>query len=181
MRTAVAVGDIVGKASFFTAGSVKMEDGNQLMLGLLAENAAAEATHGFTRIEACAHTLAARNPDFARISQTLISMISQARDLVDVETDLHLGAKQSMHMQEQYEGLTVDVDGYNFRYDPKVCKYYGDEFKLMDIAAGVHFDELPESTEEEAAYKKARAKVAVSLLTLDPINASTIDEAYCAA
>ena len=159
MRTQFAwVGDIVGKASFFTTGFVEMRDGNEFMLGLLGENAAAEAMHGFNRIEACAHTMAARNPEFARISQTLIAMISQARDLVEVETDLNLGAKQSMVMQEQYEGLIVEADGHSFRYDPKVWRYYGDEFKLMNIAPGVHFDELPEATPDEVAYKKARAK-----------------------
>lgn len=152
------VGDIVGKASFFTAGSVEMKDGRTLMLGLLGEGAEDEAKHGFNRLEACAKTLAQRNSDFANISHTLISMIAQARDLVDVETDLHLGAKQSMYMQKLYEGLSVEMDGYAFHYDPKIWRYYGDEFKLMDIAQGVHFDELPEATAEEQAFKKARAK-----------------------
>jgi hypothetical protein len=148
------IGDIVGKASFFTTGPVKMMDGSELMLGLLGENATAEAEHGFNRIEACARTLEKRNPEFSSMSRVIIGMIRQARDLVKVETDLHLGAKQAQYMQEQYGGLVVEADGQQFHYDPKAWRYYGDTFKLMDIAEGQHFDELPENTPEQAAYKR---------------------------
>ena len=152
------IGEIEGYASFFETGAVELKGGDHLMLALLKENAASEARHGFDRLEASAEILAKRRPEFAAISRTVIAMLKQARDLVDVETDLHLGAKQSMYMQEQCSGLKVSVDGHTFTYDPKTWRYYGDEFKLMDVAAGVHFDELPESTEEQSAHKKALAK-----------------------
>lgn len=152
------VGDIEGDASFFTVVPVKLKNGDMKMLGLLAENARHDATDGYNRMENCTKILAEREPEFEPISRAFLAMIRQARELVDVETDMHLGARQSQIMQSQYQGLQVVADGQKFNFSPMPWHCYGDNFKLMDIAQGVHFDQLPEQTPLQKDFKHAAAK-----------------------
>jgi len=71
---------------------------------------------------------------------------------------MHLGSRQSQIMQQQYQGLKVAVDGQTFNFSPMPWHCYGDNFKLMDIAKGVHFDELPQETPVQKAFQHAAAK-----------------------
>lgn len=71
---------------------------------------------------------------------------------------MHLGSRQSQIMQQQYQGLKVTVDGQTFNFSPMPWHCYGDNFKLMDIAEGIHFDELPQETPVQKAFQHAAAK-----------------------
>jgi predicted unusual protein kinase regulating ubiquinone biosynthesis (AarF/ABC1/UbiB family) len=91
-------------------------------------------------------------------------ILDNARSMTLLETDMNQGYKQYQSASEQYHGLTISIEGDTFAFAAPLWNWYGKEYRSMQYAPGLHFDELPENTPQEKSLKQ---KIATALFVAE--------------
>ncbi len=169
------VGRLLGSGSFGFTIEVKDDPEAQTghALTMLHPNALETANNQFKKFfTPISKKLASRNK---KLFGALPSIIQQARHLTAIEADFLVGGAQTKVAEEQYKGIQVQVDGQEFQISAAHISDFGRRFKKTELAHGEHFNDLPEKTKEQQAYKKAVAKAIFTtelytLLQMGPID-----------
>ena len=169
------VGRLLGSGSFGFTVEVKDEPEAQTghALTMLHPNALETANNQFKKFfTPISKKLASSNK---KLFGALPSIIGQARHLTAIEADFLVGGAQTKVAEEQYKGIQVQADGQEFQISAAHISDFGRRFKKTELASGEHFNDLPEKTKEQQAYKKAVAKAIFTtelytLLQMGPID-----------
>jgi hypothetical protein len=129
------------------------------------ENALPLANAGFNHIQrtlqACEH------PFWNEHRDTAMGLVEETRKTFANEVDIQVFGKQLDHSQDIYAGRTIRIGRGQSRFHislrPVGADAYGMDdkkigFKVLDYAAGLHFDELPENTAWERLTKQTVAR-----------------------
>ncbi len=157
-------GPVMGAASFNTGMEVaaKLGAGNgpEDMVALLERpHAWSRAEAGFSHMD---RAIAAWNHPFAAAHRnTLQDMIWEAVDVARTETNREAGNVQYQRAQDVYQDVRIEPasgTGPAVIVNPVKCHMSVPQLRLISRADGTHFEELPESTPAELAFKKTAAK-----------------------
>lgn len=159
------IGKIVGAASFNIIALSRNRLGQPEAFALLRKHALQQGLKGFDTLEDVACVLSLEDADLSRFRQDALNIIRHARELTAIETDNRIGAKQAVIQKAQYQGVRIRVGAEEFHLNPVAWKRHGEGWRRMSVAAGLPFNQLPESTEEERAHK-SRAATAIFIAEL---------------
>ncbi|MDR0803798.1 MAG: hypothetical protein LBO08_01780 [Rickettsiales bacterium] len=150
------VGELLGAGSFWITVAIEF-DGGPKVLQLLRPNASDKAAFGFGVIEKTVADLSKIDSAYSPMK----NIAKRARQSADTETNAIAGNAQFVAAEKMYSGTAVEIDGV--KYSPRAAKwnFYGDGYKIMDMAAGrsLNSDELP----LDKKHDMARAYVALEL------------------
>lgn len=105
----------------------------------------------------------AKAQGLGRIIAPMRQAIQMGQKMVAVETNSDLGAQQVMLASALYDGMMIEVDQHQFEFKTANWRHHGENYKLMDMAAGEHsFNTLPEATIADKNFKKSMAKAYVT-------------------
>lgn len=121
---------------------------------LLRDGVEEEAKYHFDRFGVTAKKLAKDDAKW----KPLVGILQHARDMSDVECDFNVAAVQIDLAGKLYNGIKAKVGGHQFSIDTAGLLTHGQKYKETVLAQGVHFNDLPEASAEDLAYKKAAAK-----------------------
>lgn len=162
------VGALLGSASYNLALEAELENGQDVVLLMLRENAAKNAQEGFMHlqktIESCSHV------DMEPIRESILSIIKEARELSKVEMDRKLSEQQNLIAAELYaRSITVSVDDkpHTFTIIPAHLIKSGEGYRFIERIYGTEFNELPNQTPEDKEIRRAIAK---AIITMELIN-----------
>ncbi|QLZ69685.1 hypothetical protein FOLKNPGA_02483 [Legionella sp. PC1000] len=162
------VGALLGSASYNLALEAELENGQDVVLLMLRENAAKNAQEGFMHlqktIESCSHV------DMTPIRESILSIISEAKELSKIEMDRKLSEQQNQIAAELYaRSITVNVDGksHTFAMNPAHLIKSGEGYRFIERIYGTEFNELPNQTPEDNEIRRAIAK---AIITVELIN-----------
>lgn len=152
------IGKIAGAGSFGITVFNTTQDGQQVADTFLRQHAADRAEREFEMMHRAATDISTRLPELKSIT----TMVAEARRSAVVETDMGMARSQNAAAEASYHGIqtTVTHDGQAYLFTHKVAPLIesGETYKRVGIAQGAHFNDLPESTPQEIAYKTAAAK-----------------------
>ncbi|QMT60828.1 ABC transporter [Legionella sp. PC997] len=162
------VGALLGSASYNLALEAELEDGQDVVLLMLRENAAKNAQEGFMHlqktIEACSHV------DMNPIRESVLSIISEAKELSKIEMNRKLSEQQNQIAANLYaRSITVKVDEktHTFTMNPAHLIKSGEGYRFIERIYGTEFNELPNQTPEDNEIRRAIAK---AIITVELIN-----------
>lgn len=157
------LGKFKGSASYFKSFDIERMDGTSGVIQFQRNNAPPQAREGFRLLEKFVGRLRTHDPESAEVCDVMSDMLEQARNMTGIETNADIGAKQVEHAQHLYNGLTITVGQQTFTCSTASWRAYGPEFRDQEKMPGVHFNDLPENTPQELAYKKSVAKAYMML------------------
>jgi hypothetical protein len=143
-------GRIKGAASYNIAMQVTVEiDGRQqqVILLLQRDNAHQQAIAGIAHLEKALHSWQEDGIDHIR--KTLLRTIRQTAAGLEQETNVAILKELEQVARSMYEGVVID--GYVI--EPMLTRVWGDGYRLIDLAQGEHFNDLP--ADEQASAAKA--------------------------
>ncbi|KTC80194.1 hypothetical protein Lche_2214 [Legionella cherrii] len=162
------VGALLGSASYNLALEAELENGQDVVLLMLRENAAKNAQEGFMHlqktIESCSHI------DMEPIRDSILSIIQEAKELSKIEMDRKLSEQQNLIAAKLYTGsITVNVDDkpHAFTLKPAHLIKSGEGYRFIERIYGTEFNELPDQTPED---KEVRRAIAKAIITVELIN-----------
>lgn len=155
---------ILGAASYYIVVEVEYRVGNAIeprVIAILRPNALARAANGFKLLI----DLVQKMKDNREFTGTLSEMIQQAQEEAHIETDSEIAVKQYETARNLYNNVKISVNGRGFNFKSVELTDWGQGFRVMKKAEGVHFNDLPESSPDQLSYKRnlARAYLALEL------------------
>lgn len=139
-----------------------IELGDDEILRLLVPEAREKAKKGFRvlgdTIEDLKEKDAVSDLDFGELTTSVQQMITQAAKMSDIETDHEIGAQQCSDVKEICDGVKITSGAQSFDVKVMDWKVKGKNWIVMQRAQGPVFNDLPETTPQEIAYKKDFAK-----------------------
>lgn len=154
IRKTMVVGRLLGAGSYGYTVKVTRGNKNPTALTLLRNNVEYEAQHQFEHYRNTAEKLSKVDAKW----EPLIGILANARDMAQIEADFTIGAKQIRAAEKLYNGYKVKADGQSFKIHTAALCDHGKEYKETKLAKGVHFNDLPATTEKDRAYRQAVAK-----------------------
>ncbi len=159
IRQGHRVKQLLGSASYYIVFETQNSDGDSEVFAVLRPYAIERAKQGFERMLALAKK---RGPDDP-IYNVLTQLIEQGKYMSAIETDAELNQKQTEIAQRLYQGMKAQVGDTVFEFSIAQVLESGKGWKRMKKAEGVHFDDLPEKTAKQLAYKADVAKAYLAL------------------
>jgi hypothetical protein len=161
-------GPVLGSASFNTAMQLGWRQANQNtdVVALIERPcAAARAESGFEHLE---RTVSQWDSPIARNhGATVLEMLAEGRTMAKAETSPEVGEKQYALAQEIYGARQIvvseDKQKTIININPVNSLASADGLRLVSLASGTHFSDLPENTPEEKSLKHIIAKAYVAL------------------
>lgn len=139
-----------------------IELGDDEILRLLVPEAREKAKKGFrvlgNTIKDLKEKDAVSDLDFSELTSSVQQMITQASKMSDIETDHEIGAQQCADVKDICDGVKITSGAQTFDVKVMDWKVKGKNWIVMQRAQGPVFNELPETTPQEIAYKKDFAK-----------------------
>ncbi|MCL2473389.1 MAG: M48 family metallopeptidase [Alphaproteobacteria bacterium] len=169
------LGELLGSASYFAACRIHKTNGETAVVGLLRPEAQIlrrgvvpkdqEAGKiGFDALLATAEKLEQHEEKYKDLAKVMKQLIGQVLRSSDNELNMKIGSEQADLAHEKiYGGKTAMVDEYTFTFHSASWNCYGENFKEMKEVKGVHFNDLPEASEEDKKYRIAVAKAYLTL------------------
>ena len=154
-----SVGRVLGSASFYVVAEVTMKDGSPQVLALLRNHALTRAENGFGLMSAMAIDLGKDHKAF----NTLEELIDQAKELAKMESNPILSKDQIELAQTIYNGTKVIVGNSEYEFNVPNVTAVGSNFRLMDKAAGEHFDDIRKGNDSERKREIAKAIAVVEI------------------
>lgn len=159
------VGDLLGSASYNLAVQVTKQDGSEEVLLLLRDKAAEDAKKGFDHlsrtIDHCQHPLIEKS------RSTFKGIVDEAAELSHNELDHHIGDRQHELAATCYQGqrrtVTVAESTYQVFFKPSASNGSGPGYRYLSLANGVEFNDLPHTTPQHKAIRKAVAKALMEM------------------
>lgn len=164
------LGPSKGSASFFVAAQMTPKTGDSEIITLQREHARAKALRGYDLIQKLAEkigdeSILGKNSEDAK--DTIVDIVEGNKQIVDIETCSAAGLKQVDIAKKLYNGVTIKVGKRKFNFKTADWTGTGEEYRRQKEMPGVHFNDLPETTNDEKSYKSDFAK---AYLTLELIN-----------
>lgn len=162
------LGAILGSASYYTTIAL----GEDKVLRILRPEAREKAAKGFRVIRDTVDDLkgkeASSDLSYAELTASVQEMILQAARMAEIETDHEIGEAQCDYAKDIYNGVTIECDGEAFSLKVMDWRARGNNWIIMDRAKGLTYNDLPEDTPEQIAYKKrfAKAYIVFELTTI---------------
>ncbi|CAM2801831.1 2-polyprenylphenol 6-hydroxylase [Legionella steigerwaltii] len=175
-KTIRRVGALLGSASYNLALEVELENGQDVVLLMLRENAAKNAQEGFMHlqktIETCSHA------DMNPIRESILSIISEARELSKIEMDRKLSEQQNQIAAKLYaRSITVTVNdkSHTFNLNPAHLIQSGEGYRFIERVYGTEFNELPNETPEDKEIRRAIAKAVITVELINILQGGCFD------
>jgi hypothetical protein len=156
-------GEILGSASFNIAMQTTVEhDGKTVETVALKQRpyASNRASSGFEHLENAVR--AWDSPLAKKHGKTFIELFHEAKEISLEETSKETGDRQFEIAQQVYAGQRIVVEENGAKtivnINPVHSLYSGDEIRLLSLAEGTLFANLPEKTDAEKQVKKTLAK-----------------------
>ena len=154
-----SINEVLGGGAYQYTVRITKKDGSESALSPLQhKNVRQRANTEFQNFTHAAEQITQQHPEF----EPLKDIIRQAQHMSSIETDYDIGEQQDSLAKTLYTGLTVCVDGHRIPFTTVDWLTHGMEYKEASIAEGVAFNDLPESTSEEQAYKQTIAKAVLT-------------------
>ncbi|MFA6301539.1 MAG: ABC transporter [Legionella sp.] len=153
------IGSLLGSASYNLALEAQLQDGKQVVLLLLREDAEKDAEKGFKHLEATVGTC--QHPKMQAMREGVLSIIQEAKDSSLIERDKDLSEQQIKIAKDKYnQKVTVSVDGNAREFTMKAASLIknGQGYRFIDRMYGIEFNDLPRETASDKATVKAIAK-----------------------
>lgn len=170
------VGALLGSASYNLALEVELENGQDVVLLMLRENAAKNAQEGFMHlqktIESCPHI------DMVPLRESILSIISEAKELSKIEMDRKLSEQQNQVAARLYaRSITVTVDDkpHTFTMNPAHLIQSGEGYRFIERVYGTEFNELPNQTSEDREIRRAIAKAVITVELINILRGDCFD------
>jgi hypothetical protein len=154
---------IEGAASYYVVVRVEMMDGTEQALAILKENAQARSENGLRRMQKFVDRLKAQNED-PKLLDSLSELIQQTKAMTKTETDWNTALKQAGIAKKMYQSRIVEVEGEKFNFNPVTVNEAGPGYRLMSLASGPHYNDLPSKTPLD---KSAKRKLGLAYHTLE--------------
>jgi len=152
------LGKILGSASYYVTAAL----GEDEVLRILRPEAREKAAKGFRVISDTVSDLREKGKtsdlSYDKLTDAVSQMITQASRMADIETDTEIGQQQCEQAERIYNGVNILCDGEAFSFKVMEWRARGKNWVTMKRAEGVVFNDLPEDTPDQIAYKKAFAK-----------------------
>lgn len=161
------IGKLLGSGSYGITVEVVKYNGEKTAVTILRPNSPQRSKAKFSEFRKAAELLAVQNPGL----RPVISIIDQAANMAEPETDMDIAAKQSAQAAENFNYTKVKVDAeHEFKYQTVRWKGYGisyghhgeiiSGYKETQIAPGKHFNELPSRQDvKQAERDQANGKI----------------------
>lgn len=159
----VRVGGIRGAASFNIVATYRDPLGRRGAFSLLRPFALERALKGFDDLTRMVDIVTDRDPSLSRFKEDALDILRHAREMTTNETDMRLGFIQHTSARQRYEGKRYISHGVPFHVTTARWRSVGEGYRTMDEARGDSFDALPEHTSAQRWFKRAVAKVIVSV------------------
>lgn len=170
------VGALLGSASYNLALEVELENGQDVVLLMLRENAAKNAQEGFMHlqktIESCPHI------DMEPLRESILSIISEAKELSKIEMDRKLSEQQNQVAAKLYaRSITVKIDDkpHTFTMNPAHLIQSGEGYRFIERVYGTEFNELPNQTSEDKEIRRAIAKAVITVELINILRGDCFD------
>ena len=152
------LGRILGSGFYYTTIAL----GDDEVLRILRPEAREKAVKGFRVIGDMVADLQKKNMtkdlDYTELTSSVSEMVTQASRMSSIETNHDIGQKQYEYAQEVCNGVKLRSGNQIFPLKVMDWRAKGKNWIIMDRAKGVVFNDLPEETPTQIAYKKAFAK-----------------------
>ncbi len=153
IRQTMTVGRLLGAGSYGYTVQIRRKN-KDTALTLLRPNVEYEAQHQFEHYRITAEKLAKDDSKWA----PLTGILANAREMAQVEADFNIGAQQIRAAEKLYNGYKIKADEETFKIRTASLHDFGKEYKETALARGVHFNDLPATTQAEKQYRQAAAK-----------------------
>ncbi|OPZ79425.1 MAG: Peptidase family M48 [Alphaproteobacteria bacterium ADurb.Bin438] len=151
-KDGIKIKDILGSGTYCYTVKISDKDGKDFALTLLKKGIKNEAKVGFCRFEKAFDEMVKLDNQYGNFTP----LISHAKELSKLETNLTISAKQSeIASTDYYNGKTYNVDGFDFKITNAKTISYNDKYKKCELAEGKLLNEM----DAKSDYTKACAKV----------------------
>ncbi len=133
------IGRLLGSASYNLALEVDLQDGSQVVLILLRENAAKQAENGFAHLKRAVQTC--DHPRVRALNDTAVSLINQARDLSLIEMDQKKSAIQFEIAADIYQ-FNVKIGSHIVKIHPSKLFKSGKGYRFIEEIHGEEFNTI---------------------------------------
>jgi hypothetical protein len=162
------LGEVLGSASYWFIVKTLKKNNNKSALGFLRYKVKEKADYGFKVLEKTVEDLLEKakkmkkkeKNDTISLCNSLSKMIKSSKEMAEIETNVEIGHEQWQKAHDIYNGQLFKANN-NTTFKIHVAKWnsYSQTHKDMEAVNGIHFNDLPEETEEEKTLKNQIAKI----------------------
>jgi hypothetical protein len=180
---------VMGTGSYQESIRLKKKTGTRSVIKLQRAYVERRANAGFSLLREFVDELQKSEATIGKeVAEATDAITAEAQRMAVKETDSIYRLRQVKQAQDYYNSLSITVDGHTFRFHTAAWLAYGvdrddvphridrKEWCDEEEMPGVHFDELPEDTAEQRAYKKAVAKATIIAEFLILLSGRPIDD-----
>lgn len=152
------LGEVMGSASYYTSIAL----GEEEVLRILRPEAREKAAKGFKVIGLTVDDLRSKEGTsdlgYQELTYSVQEMVTQAGRMSEIETDHDLGQEQYETAKSLCDDVVLTSGDQSFTLKVMDWRAKGKNWIIMDRANGLTYNDLPEMTAEQIAYKKHFAK-----------------------
>lgn len=149
---ATHIGRRLGAASYNIAVEVSVDEKPVVVL-LRRDDVIKQASYGFDHLQ---RTLARwDHPAVDDMRNTLLNIISHTAQALAQETDNEKLKQLERNAEQAYGNLTITVDDMQLHVQPMRTIAWEEEYRLLEQAPGIHFNDLPKDSPLRTGIAKA--------------------------
>ncbi len=171
----VYLGEIRGSASYYTTVDLGEDD----LLRILRPEAREKASKGFRVIRSTVDDLKTKEVtsdiSYRELTASVQEMVTQAARMSEIETDHEIGQQQCEDAKDIYNGIAISSSRAVFFLKVMDWRAKGQNWIKMRRAKGPTFNDFPEDTLEQIAYKKRFAKGYIAFEIMNILSGKKFD------
>lgn len=170
------IGALLGSASYNLALDAQLNNGQQVVLLMLRENAEKDAALGFSHLTATIN--ACNHKNMVVMRDSVLSILHEAKESSQVEMDKELSQKQNQIAATLYDrSITITVGGKprTIVMHPAHWIKGGEGYRFIERAYGIEFNDLPRITQEDIVTRKIIAKAVITVELINILSGGCFD------